>query len=165
MLMRRALTDPGSGIRVQTSERLAETLQLDQARELQNFVAGMFTTFAMIALFLSALGVYAVVSHTVSERTREIGVRLALGASESRIRQSVLFHGNVMALSGIAIGEIIGFGSIQYLSRFLRSMTPGDAMVMFGIAALTLFATTLFASYLPALRAMRINPVEALRHE
>jgi putative ABC transport system permease protein len=165
MLIRRTFTDPGAGFRVVSSQRLADALGLDQARQLQNFVAGMFTAFALIALFLSALGVYAVVSHTVSERTREFGVRLALGASEAKIRQTVLFHGNVMALSGIAIGEVIGLSTVQFLSRFLRQVQPNEAIGLFLVAAATLFATTLLASYLPALRAMRINPVEALRHE
>jgi putative ABC transport system permease protein len=165
MLLRRTLTDPGSGFRVQFAERLASALQLDQARELQNFVAGMFTTFALIALGLSALGVYAVVSHTVTERTREFGVRVALGASERAIRQSVMFHGNVMALCGIAIGELVAFGTVGFLGRFMRATGPSDILAMFFVAAGTLFATTLLASYLPARRAMRINPVEALRAE
>ena len=146
-------------------ERLASTLMLDEARERQNFVAGMFTAFALIALGLSALGVYAVVSHTVTQRTREIGVRVALGASERTIRQSVLFHGNVMALSGIAIGEVVAFSTMSLLGRFLPDPRPSPLILLFFVAAGTLFATTLFASYLPARRAMRINPVEALRAE
>ncbi|MEK7403310.1 MAG: FtsX-like permease family protein, partial [Gemmatimonadota bacterium] len=164
ILLRRALTDDGSGFRVQFAERLAATLQLDQARELQNFVAGMFTAFALIALCLSALGVYAVVSHTVMQRTREIGVRVALGADERTIRQSVLFHGNVMALSGIAVGLLIAWSTVRFLSRFMMDGRVLD-VVLFAVAAATLFATTLFASYLPARRAMRVNPVEALRAE
>jgi predicted permease len=162
MLIRRTLTDDGNGFRVQYAEGLWSMLQLDQARDLQNFVAALFTAFALIALGLSALGVYAVVSHTVMQRTREIGVRVALGADERTIRQSVLFHGNVMALSGIAIGLLIAWSTVRFLSRFLRDGRVLD-VALFAVAAATLFATTLFASYLPARRAMRINPVEALR--
>jgi len=164
LMVRGGLSDPGAGFGVVYVERLMSALQLDVARKVQDFVAGLFTSFAMLALALSTLGVYAVVSHTVSLRTREIGVRVALGADEQHIRQSVLVQGNTLALLGIAVGLLIASNTTRYLSRFTLGSGPEDVW-MFCIAVVVLFVATLVASWVPARRAMRINPVEALRHE
>jgi len=162
--LRRNLSDESAGLHVGFTQQLYSALAMDAYKARSDFLAGLFTSFALIALALSSLGVYAVVSHTVSQRTREIGVRFALGATERHIRQSVLHHGNVMALSGIAVGLLIK----AYTSNSFdwRSLS-GDKwdFAMFTVAAAILFATTLFAAYVPARRAMRVNPVEALRAE
>jgi ABC-type antimicrobial peptide transport system permease subunit len=162
--LKRGMLDESAGFHVGFTQQLYSALAVGVYKARSDFLAGLFTSFALIALALSSLGVYAVVSHTVSQRTREIGVRYALGATERDIRQSVLMHGNVMALGGIAVGLFIkGYTSNAFDWRSLS----GDQwdFAMFGIAAVVLFATTLFAAYIPARRAMRVDPVEALRSE
>jgi putative ABC transport system permease protein len=162
--VRQTVSDRPNGLVVWYAERLFSSLQLDLVRKRQDFVAAMFTTFALIALGLSALGVYAVVSHAVTTRTREFGVRLALGATAKHIRQSVLYYGNVMALSGIVIGLVLAAMSLGWLSGVMLEDDRWNNR-LFAIAAVVLFGATLLASYLPARRAMKIDPVEALRHE
>ena len=162
--MRQTLPDLATGLSVGFVDRLQSALQLDVVRKVQDFVAALFTCFALIALGLSALGVYSVVSHTVSQRTREIGVRVALGASERDIRQSVLYQGNVLALTGIALGLPLAYNTTPFLERFTLGEASHD-YTMFLLGTVVLFSVTLLATYLPARRAMRINPVEALRAE
>jgi putative ABC transport system permease protein len=160
--LQRSIADASAGFSVGFSSPLESALQLDATRKTQDFMAALFTSFALIALAMSSLGVYAVVSHTVGQRTREIGVRVALGATERDIRQSVLFHGNVMALSGIAVGLAIKAYAEGALD--LRGWTGNKwDFVLFAVACVVMFAATLLAAYVPARRAMRINPVEALR--
>ncbi|HEY8175883.1 MAG TPA: FtsX-like permease family protein [Gemmatimonadaceae bacterium] len=165
LVLQNTLTDGASGLRPAYVRRMFEILMIDRMREKQNFIAALFVTFALLALAVSALGVYAIVSHSVSQRTREFGVRIALGAGERDIRQSVLQEGNVLALSGIAVGLILAARAVGLLSAFLRSEEDRYDSWLFGIVALALFAVTLLASYVPARRAMRINPVEALRND
>jgi putative ABC transport system permease protein len=166
MPLREALHTPASnGVSVWDTRQMVSALAVDVARQRANFVAGLFTVFALLALAVTALGVYAVVSHSVSQRTREIGVRIALGATERDIRQRVLQEGNVLALSGIAIGLILVWKSVPLLNAFLRSVDERYDSWLFGLVALVLFGVTLLASYVPARRAMRINPVEALRND
>jgi ABC-type antimicrobial peptide transport system permease subunit len=92
-------------------------------------------------------------------------VRIALGAGERDIRRSVLQEGNVLALSGIAVGLILAARAVVLLQAFLRSDDDRYDSGLFAVVAIVLFAVTLVASYIPARRAMRINPVEALRND
>ena len=165
VLLQNALNDPARGLRSNYVRRLREMLMIDTMREKQNFIAALFVTFALLALAVAALGVYAIVSHTVSQRTREFGVRMALGAGEREIRRSVLQEGNVLALGGIALGLILASRAVVLLQAFLRSDEDRYDSWLYGVVALVLFAVTLVASYIPARRAMRINPVEALRND
>jgi predicted permease len=165
VLLRTSLPDASAGVTVTDARQLLSVLRLDALRQRQDFITALFTTFAVLALGLAALGVYAVVSHSVSQRTREIGVRVALGATERDVRQSVLHEGNVLALSGIAVGLILAARTVGLLHAFLRSEEDRYDSWLYAVAALVLFGVTLLASYVPARRAMRINPVEALRND
>jgi predicted permease len=165
VVLQNTLNDEASGFRSTFVRRMFEILMIDKLREKHNFVAGLFITFALLALAVAALGVYAIVSHTVSQRTREFGVRIALGAGERDIRRSVLQEGNVLALSGIAVGLILAARAVVLLQAFLRSDDDRYDSGLFAVVAIVLFAVTLVASYIPARRAMRINPVEALRND
>jgi len=129
------------------------------------FMASLFTLFASLALGLAALGVYAIIAHMVAQRTREFGVRLAVGASARDIRQLVLREGNVLALAGIALGLILTANSAKWVRDFVFDDYDRYDSRVFAVAALTLFATALLASWIPARRAMRIDPVEALRND
>jgi len=165
VLLRASLPDASAGVTVSDARQLFSVLRLDAMRQRQDFITALFTTFAALALGLAALGVYAVVSHSVSQRTREIGVRVALGATERDVRQSVLHEGNVLALSGIAVGLILAARTVGLLQAFLRGEDDKYDSWLYAIAAIVLFGVTLLASYVPARRAMRINPVEALRND
>jgi len=130
-------------------------------RRLVNVLLG---SFALAALLLAAIGIYGVISLSVSGRVREFGIRMALGAQTGDVRGLVLRHGVLLAAAGVAIG----IASAAYLTRYLQRLLFGVAPVdwaTFGVVALVLTATALLASYLPARRATRADPVLALRSE
>lgn len=163
--LRSLAADPGAGISLWYIRTWRQMTRLDWLRERATFVASLFTVFALVALGVAALGVYAIVSHSVSQRTREFGVRIALGASARDIRGSVLREGNMLALLGIAIGLILASQTVGWLQAFLRTEDDRYDSHWFAVAALVLLATALLAAWIPARRAMRINPVEALRSD
>jgi putative ABC transport system permease protein len=135
-------------------------------RNNQNFIGLLFTLFAVIALALAALGVYGIVSHSVAERRREIGVRLALGSSAREILSVVLREGNVFVLAGTALGLLLIRESAWLVREFLR-FAEGDiySIELYVPAAALLFLTAVIAALIPAHRATKIDPVEALRCE
>ena len=121
-------------------------------------------TFALLALVLAAIGLYGVVSYTVTQRTHEMGVRMALGASRSQVLGMVLRDGLGLALGGLLIGFVGALAATRVLTHLVRSVRPGDPLTMLLVSGL-LMLVALLASYLPARRATRVNPVIALRHE
>jgi hypothetical protein len=135
-------------------------------RENQNFVGTLFSLFAVLALALAALGVYGIVSHSVAERRREIGVRIALGSSAREILYVVLREGNVFLLAGTALGLWLIREGAWLVREFLR-FAEGDiySVELYVPAAVFLFAVALVAALIPAYRATKIDPVEALRCE
>jgi putative ABC transport system permease protein len=114
------------------------------------------------ALFLASVGLYGIVSHGVTERTPEIGVRLALGATSSAIVGLFLRNGVVTAAIGIVLGGLGAYWLTSYLEDLLFGVKPADA-VAFASGAGVLFGVALIACYLPAARAARISPTVALR--
>ncbi|HYT76737.1 MAG TPA: FtsX-like permease family protein, partial [Vicinamibacterales bacterium] len=120
------------------------------------------TTFALVALVLAAIGLYGVLAFTVGARTREIGVRVAIGANRRRILWMVLHD----ALATVAAGIVTGLAAAWYLSRLLQNwlygVTPHDPSVLAGVALLFLMVGIL-AAYVPARRATRVDAVIALR--
>jgi predicted permease len=124
----------------------------------------VFTIFASAALVLAAIGLYGIVSYTVSQRTREIGVRLALGAPPRRILGAVLDRGVRLALLGVVLGGVAGYGAAGALRSILFETEPTDAATFITIAGLLLTVAAL-ASVLPARRAARTDPLVALRSE
>ena len=130
----------------------------------QGLYSKMFTAFAAIALALAAVGVYGVIAYSVSQRTREIGVRVALGAQRSNVLALVLGHGAVLAGVGIGIGLVGALGVTRFLRSMLYGVSPFDPV---SFVAVTLVLTTIafVASYVPARRAARVDPVHALRDE
>ena len=134
-------------------------------RARHDFMASLFGTFAAFALALAALGVYAIIAHMVAQRTREFGVRIAVGAGERDIRELVVREGNILTLSGIAIGLVLTYYTAEYVRAFVFSDWDRYDSRVFAVVAILLFVVAWLASYLPARRAMRINPVEALRSD
>lgn len=127
-------------------------------------VSTLFGVFAFVAVALSAAGIYSVLAYSVSQRTREIGVRRALGALDGRIL-NMIFRQGVMQLGiGLAAGLVFAIGFAHLLSSILNGISPFDPPTLAGVA-LILCIVAVFASLVPALRAMRVNPMEALRYE
>src|SRR6185503_8196285 len=124
----------------------------------------MVAIFSALALVLAAIGVYGVMSYTVTARTREIGIRIALGARAVNVLSLMIKEGMKLAVVGLAIG----IGGALALTRLMRTLlfevTPTDPATFAGVAIL-LFVVALFACFLPARRASEFDPVDALRHE
>jgi predicted permease len=120
--------------------------------------------FAVLALVLSCVGIYGVISYLVSQRTHEIGVRMALGAQRSDVMRLVLGEGARMALIGVAIGIVAALGLIQLIANQLFGVTAHDPLT-FVTGAILLTMVALLACYLPARRAVRVDPVVALRYD
>ncbi len=124
----------------------------------------MLAIAAGVALFLGSVGIYGVISYVVSQRTREIGVRMAMGAEMVDVRRMVLSQALVLAAGGVAIGLLGAVGLTRLMSSLLFGVSPMDPLT-FGTVALGLSAIALLASYVPARRASRVDPVVALRFE
>jgi putative ABC transport system permease protein len=120
--------------------------------------------FAALALILAAVGVYGLVSYSVTQRTREIGIRVALGAAPRQVMGPVVREGLVLAVAGIAIGLAGAFVAARALSAFLFGVGAGDPLTLSAVAAVMLLVA-LTASYIPSRRALKVDPVIALRAE
>jgi len=129
-----------------------------------NYMAALMGIFGGIALLLSAIGVYGVMAFLVSERTHEIGIRIALGASRGSVLGSVFSRGMITAGSGLLIGLPLSFGFSQLMTSLIVGVSANDLTTFIGIP-LVLLAAAAVAIYVPAHRAMRIDPIVALRYE
>jgi putative ABC transport system permease protein len=128
------------------------------------FTLLLFASFALLALLLAAVGIYGLMAFTVSQRTQEIGLRIALGASPNNVTGLIVREGSILAFIGLALG----IGGAVLVGRTMQSTLYGvQALDLFVLAtvAIILFATALLASYLPARRAAGIDPMQALRTE
>jgi ABC-type antimicrobial peptide transport system permease subunit len=117
-----------------------------------------------ISMLLAGVGLYGVMAHSVSQRTREIGIRIALGAAPEGVLRMVMQRGVLLALSGIAAGLVVALAATRPLEPLLYGVSPADPISMAG-AALFLIAVAVLASLIPALRATRVDPIIALRQE
>jgi len=124
----------------------------------------LFGVFAVIAVVLAAIGVYGVISYAVSQRTQEIGVRVALGAQRGDVLRLIVGHGALLGGLGVLIGLAGGLGVTRFLRTLLYGVSPFDPVSFVGVAVL-LTTIALVASYVPARRAAKVDPVEALRFE
>jgi putative ABC transport system permease protein len=120
--------------------------------------------FAGAAILLAAIGIYGVLAHTVSQRTREIGIRLALGAPRGRVVRSVVMQATLLALAGLVAGLVIAAATGRLIGGLLFGVQPVDP-ITYGSVAAGLTIVAMAASWIPARRASRIDPVTALRHE
>ena len=123
-----------------------------------------FGLFAALAIVIAAVGVYGVIAYSVSRRTHEIGVRMALGAQRGNILAMVLRQGMTPVAVGVGIGLLASYWLTRLLKSFLFEVTPIDPAT-FVVVSVVLSAVALLACYIPARQATKVNPMEALRYE
>jgi len=141
-----------------------ESEQIDRLLFQERLVARLSGFFGLLALVLACVGLYGLLSYEVSRRTREIGIRMALGAPSESVLKLVLRQGIVLAIVGAALGISVALGVTRYLSSMLYEVHSNDPLTIIAVAVLlTLVALT--ACYIPARRAMRVDPMVALRYE
>ncbi len=140
------------------------THEIDGLVSSQRFNSILLSSFAGLALLLAAIGIYGVMSYLVTERTREIGIRMALGARRGDVLGLVVGHAFRLTLAGIAIGTVLALALTRYLETLLYIVKTRDAWTFCSVAFL-LIVVALLASYIPALRATRVDPIATLRAE
>jgi predicted permease len=143
-----------------------QTLQglVDKVVSPRRFLVMLLSGFAGFALLLASLGIYALISYSVNQRTKEIGIRMALGASASLVQRDVLAKTLRLALAGVALGTIGSFALSKWIGSLLFGTTPTDPATFSGVILL-LCTVALVAAYIPARRASRIDPMRSLRTE
>jgi putative ABC transport system permease protein len=160
--VRRVIQSLDSHLPVQEIKTVEEIvgLQLWPARTL----AGLVTGLGLLGLFLAAVGIYGVMSYAVAQRTREIGIRMALGAQTGDVLRLVVRHGLRLILLGTVIGLSLALAVTRWLASLLYGVSAHDPFTFLGVPLL-LAATALLAAYLPARRATKVDPLTALRHD
>lgn len=138
--------------------------EIDQSLIQERMVSWLATSFGILATLLVVIGLYGVVSFSVVRRTREIGIRLALGAQRHQVFFMVMKHGVVLVLCGTLAGALASIGLSRFIRGMLFGVTPTNA-VAFAVAVIGLIIVALLACYLPARRATKVDPLEALRYE
>jgi putative ABC transport system permease protein len=151
-----------SGLPVSDIRTMDEVVSLSTSRD--RFNMWLMTVFGASALLLAAIGIYGLMAYSVAQRTQEIGIRLALGAGASQVKNMVVFQGLQLALAGVVIGLTSAFLLSKVLSSFLFGVTPRDPLV-FSVVPIVLTGVALLAVWLPARRASRVDPILALRYE
>jgi ABC-type antimicrobial peptide transport system permease subunit len=127
-----------------------------------HFNAVLLLIFGSSAVLLAAIGIYGVMAYSVTQRAHEIGVRRALGAESSHIRNMVVFQGARLAIAGVVFGVAAAYGLSHLLSSYLFGVQPWDPAV-FVVAPAVLVAVSVFAALFPAVRASRVDPMHILR--
>jgi putative ABC transport system permease protein len=140
------------------------TEQIDVALAADRMVAVLLTAFAAAALLLASVGIYGVVSYAVAQRTREIGIRMALGARSADCLNLIVRDGMKMSLVGTAVGLAGAFAVTRLVDSLLFEVTPTD-LPTFALVTLGLLLVAFLACYLPARRATKVDPLVALRYE
>jgi ABC-type antimicrobial peptide transport system permease subunit len=154
----------GADSRVPVSEIQTQTSWIDRTINQEITFAKLCTAFAILALVISSVGLYATVSYNVARRTAEIGIRMALGARASSVLWTVLREVLLLVTVALMISVPVAMGVSKYIESFLFGMKPHDPLA-FAAAVMTLVTATVLAGYAPARKASRTDPTIALRHE
>ena len=160
--VQRELREASGGLPVAHIRSMQQVVGESTARN--DFYMTLLTIFAGVALLLAAIGVYGLMAYSVQQRTQEIGVRMALGASPQQVRRMVVIQGMQLALVGVVIGVASALGLTRLMSSLLYGVKPWDPITI-ALVAVLLSGVTLLATYLPARRASRVDPMVALRYE
>jgi len=160
--VQRELREASGGLPVAHIRSMQQVVGESTARN--DFYMTLLTIFAGVALLLAAIGVYGLMAYSVQQRTQEIGVRMALGASPQQVRRMVVIQGMQLALVGVVIGVASALGLTRLMSSLLYGVKPWDPITI-ALVAVLLSCVTLLATYLPARRASRVDPMVALRYE
>jgi len=161
-LVREQVQSVDPALPVSDTQTLSETVSASLSE--RRFSMEMVALFALTALLLAGLGIYGVISYMVSERTHEIGIRVALGAQKRNIQRIVVREGLALALAGAAVGFVCALVVSHLMAGMLYGVRPTDPLTFAGVAFL-LIGVALLACYIPARRATRVDPLVALRHE
>jgi putative ABC transport system permease protein len=141
---------------------MAEVIAVSTAQ--RRLTMTMLMIFAAVALVLASVGIYGVISYSVTQRTQEIGIRLALGAQRGDVLRMIVGQAMVLTIAGIALGAAGAFALTRLMTKLLFNVRPGDPLTFVAVAML-LGGVAAMASYLPGRRATRVDPVVALRAE
>jgi predicted lysophospholipase L1 biosynthesis ABC-type transport system permease subunit len=160
--VRRALARIDSSLALYRARTIDDVV--DDNSQGQRFLSSLVGSFAGLAALLAAVGIYGVLSYAVTQRTREIGIRMSLGASRARVLGEILREGMVLASAGFAVGIAGAFTAGRLMESLLHGLNPRDPAIFAATAAL-LAVVTLLACYIPARRAARLDPMRALRYE
>ena len=160
--VRAAVSAADPNIPIVTIETQISTIERRFAQE--KVLAQAYTLFGGIALFVAAIGLFGLMSYNVSRRTREIGIRMAMGAQRKEVLSLVLRESMVLVIAGIAIGIAAALGAGRFVASQLFGLEPTDPTTMMA-AIVVMLAVSAAAGYLPARRAARVDPMVALRYE
>jgi ABC-type antimicrobial peptide transport system permease subunit len=144
----------------------AETMEQIAAESMAEprMAASLVSLFGALVMFLAVAGIYGVITHWVTRRTHEIGIRMALGAQKKNVLRVVIGEALRLVLTGVAIGAAGSLALIPFLSRMLYGVKPADALTLAAVSFI-LLGVALLACYIPARRATKVDPMTALRYE
>jgi hypothetical protein len=163
-LLRRTVRDVDPSIPILALRTFAQHLDSNLDLWLVRAGAALFSVFGALALGLAVVGLYGVKAYSVARRTREIGIRMALGAQAGAVLRMIMRESSIMLFTGIIIGLLLAIASAKILSGILYGVHALDP-IAFTVASLVMTTAALIATWLPARRATRVNPVQALRGE
>jgi ABC-type antimicrobial peptide transport system permease subunit len=156
------LRQASGGLAIAPVVSMEETVVKSTARQSFNMI--LMAVFGLLSMLLAAIGIYGLMAYSVQQRTQEIGIRLALGAGRSSVRDMIVRQGIYLIVAGIAIGLVVAFAFSRVMESFLFGVRSRDPLV-FILAPTLLAGVALFAVYFPAHRASRVDPTQALRYE